>query len=464
MVKAHAPDPAQANARVLEAEMAWLQRVIERRLQRYFAPGPAKPWTPIPAPPLPAGGGYYAGFVAHHRFGAVERLALILALAPDLRPSALDLFLIRNKELDRAYGDFGGLNLPRHGGFVPTFETLLFLLADGEFDRRNGLLGLLDTGHAFVRERILDLPETSLSNAEPFGSLPWRLSRDTLFRVLRGQEWLPAGSAEFPAQRLESPLAWEDLVLPAATRQQLAEPIAWLAHRERLGKEFRLKRHLKPGYRCLFHGPPGTGKTLTACLIGQKTQRPVYRINLSQVVSKYIGETEKNLERIFHQAEARDWVLFFDEADSLFGRRTATSSSNDRYANQGTSYLLQRIEDCDNMLILATNLRANLDEAFTRRFDTILYFPMPSVPERLELWQHTLRGLPHGLRKGDMEQLAREFDLSGAVISNVLRYTLLMTLDRGQAKLTLADIHAGIQRELAKEGITADPRKAASRP
>ena len=141
--------------------------------------------------------------------------------------------------------------------------------------------------------------------------------------------------------------------------------------------EWQLNRYVSGGYRVLFHGPPGTGKSMTVRLLGKNSGRDVFRVDLSQVVSKYIGETEKNLSRIFDKAELRDWILFFDEADALFGKRTDIKDAHDRFANQEISFLLQRIEDFSGLVILATNLKSNLDEAFLRRFQSVVYFNVP---------------------------------------------------------------------------------------
>ena len=126
---------------------------------------------------------------------------------------------------------------------------------------------------------------------------------------------------------------------------------------------------------------------MTACLLGKSTGREVYKVDLSLVVSKYIGETEKNLARVFDQAQHKGWILFFDEADALFGKRSETKDAHDRYANQEVSFLLQRIETFDGIAILASNQRENIDEAFARRFESIIYFPMPRPEERLRLWR-----------------------------------------------------------------------------
>lgn len=140
-------------------------------------------------------------------------------------------------------------------------------------------------------------------------------------------------------------------------------------------------RVVKPGYRTLFYGSSGTSKTLTAALLGKMTGRGVYRINLSKMVSKYIGETEKNLAQIFDRAEKEEWILFFDEADALFGKRTSIKDSYDRYANQEVSYLLQRMEDFNGLVILESNLK-KIDEAFMRRFQSIIHFPLHGKDER----------------------------------------------------------------------------------
>jgi SpoVK/Ycf46/Vps4 family AAA+-type ATPase len=170
---------------------------------------------------------------------------------------------------------------------------------------------------------------------------------------------------------------WDDLVLHPATLAQIRDIQNWVTHNVQVMGEWGLGRRVKPGYRALFYGPPGTGKTLTATLLGKHTGRSVFRTDLSRVVSKYIGETEQNLARLFDRAESKDWILFFDEADALFGKRTEIRDAHDKYANQQAAYLLQRIETFDGLVILATNQRNNIDEAFMRRFQSVIHFPMP---------------------------------------------------------------------------------------
>jgi SpoVK/Ycf46/Vps4 family AAA+-type ATPase len=213
---------------------------------------------------------------------------------------------------------------------------------------------------------------------------------------------------------------------------------------------------IKNGYRSLFYGPPGTGKTLTASLIGKSLGLDVYRIDLSQVVSKYIGETEKNMANIFDQAENKNWILFFDEADALFGKRTATSDSKDRHSNQEVAYLLQRVEDYSGVVILATNLRANMDIAFTRRFQSIVYFPAPNYEQRLKLWKNTFEANVKLEDDINFKELANNYKITGGNIINILRFCSISALERNSQIISMEDIREAVKKELKKEGKTLE--------
>jgi SpoVK/Ycf46/Vps4 family AAA+-type ATPase len=202
----------------------------------------------------------------------------------------------------------------------------------------------------------------------------------------------------------------------------------------------------------LWSPPPGTGKTLTAALLGKRTGQDVYRIDLSMVVSKYVGETEKSLRRIFDLADRKPWILFFDEAEALFSKRTEVQDAHDRFANQVISYLLYRIEEHDGIVILATNKKSMLDDAFTRRFQCVVSFSLPSTKERLQIWQKGFS--PHCcLEKAiNLETIANQYELAGGSIMNIIRYASLMALKAGSNIIMLKDIIKGIQREYSKEG------------
>jgi SpoVK/Ycf46/Vps4 family AAA+-type ATPase len=243
-------------------------------------------------------------------------------------------------------------------------------------------------------------------------------------------------------------------VLSGQTKEQIDDIKIWLRHNEQLLKDSNLSKRLKPGYRALFYGPPGTGKTLTATLLGKEFNKEVYRIDLSQVVSKYIGETEKNLEKVFSRAENKDWILFFDEADALFGKRTNVSNAHDRFANQEVSYLLQRVEDFSGLLVLSSNFKTNLDHAFVRRFHAIVHFPMPTISERHALWLNTIPKTFQLDADVDLADLSQKFELSGASILNIVQYASLRALHNGKPSISGADLLKGIKREFWKEERT----------
>lgn len=211
---------------------------------------------------------------------------------------------------------------------------------------------------------------------------------------------------------------------------------------------------IKPGYKALFHGPPGTGKTLTAALLGKQYNLDVYRVDLSMVISKYIGETEKNLEKVFRKAENKNWILFFDEADALFGKRTNISDAHDKYANQEISYLLQRLEEYPGLVILASNMRSNMDEGFTRRLQSIIHFQKPQYKERVRLWSNSFSDQCVPPAKNELERIAQQYELSGGSIINVVQYASLMALNRSENKIAADDLLQGIKKEYHKEGRT----------
>ena len=232
----------------------------------------------------------------------------------------------------------------------------------------------------------------------------------------------PRFSAEFPAEYIETQMDWDDLVLHPGTLRQIREIENWIKHNDTLLHDWGMKKRIKPGYRALFYGPPGTGKTLTATLLGKHTGKDVFRIDLSRVVSKYIGETEKNLSRLFDKAENKNWILFFDEADALFGKRTDIRDAHDKYANQEVAYLLQRIESYNGLVILASNQRANIDDAFVRRLQNIIQFPMPRPEERYEIWRKTFPPQIAIADDIDWRHIAARHELTGAGILNVTHF------------------------------------------
>ena len=439
------------NAHFLRQESDWLKEVLDQRLAVLSAT--AEPDSVVgrllQPPPLPPSGAY-ADLLRRFSLDPAERLVLMLALLPEIMPEALDPFLLHNRSVGRRFTEFGGVFGQSHNGFIPTVETALFLLAGEDLAMRLRYRGLFEPDHCFTTEDIIALDHRQ--PAEPAQAAVLRLSTRYLERIMTGRDVDPPPSVDFPAHRLTTPLEWSDLVLDARTHAEINDIRMWILHQTTLMHKWKLDKRLKPGYRSLFYGPPGTGKTLTASLIGKTTGLPVYRVDLSMVVSKWIGETEKNLARLFDQAQQRQWILFFDEADALFGKRTETSSANDRAANQQIAYLLQRIEDFPGITILATNLRGNLDDAFVRRFQSIIMFRMPDAAQRLRLWQDMFLDQPFPLASDvDLHAIAGEFELAAGSILNILRYACLQAVRRHPQVVERRDIHEGIRAERHKE-------------
>jgi len=255
------------------------------------------------------------------------------------------------------------------------------------------------------------------------------------------------------ARKIVPRYGWEDIVLPEDQVMLLHELVATVRGRPKVLGEWGVGEKLasSAGVTVLFAGPPGTGKTMAAEIIASELGLDLYKIDLSTVVSKYIGETEKNLERIFSEARTSNAILFFDEADALFGKRSEVRDSHDRYANIEISYLLQRMEAYDGVTILATNLRANLDEAFTRRLQFAVDFPFPQEEDRLRIWQTLFPpdvprdpGLDFGL-------LARRFKLAGGNIRNIIVSAAYLAASDG-GRVTMGHLLHGTRRELQKMG------------
>ncbi|MEP5340732.1 MAG: ATP-binding protein [Algibacter sp.] len=442
----------QQNAQVLKDELSWLSLVIHTRLELYFEQDtPYQSIDELLPPNVMGKEGTYAAFIQKTNLNTAERLVLILGLVPHIKPEVLDILLTKNKNYDRRYSEFGGLLLDEHAGLIPTAETGMFILAGDNLGRRLSYEYLFAEDHVFATEQVIK--ETGQKKAGPRLSRTWMVADEYIGSLISGKPYHPTYNADFPAQQITTRLEWEDIVLSRNTAEHLQEIRDWIAQGHVLMNDLKLGKMLKPGYKSLFYGPPGTGKTMTAALLGKSTNKQVYRIDLSMVVSKYIGETEKNLAKVFDQAAKRDWILFFDEADSLFGKRTQVNSANDRHGNQEIGYLLQRIEDFPGVVILASNLKGNIDEAFTRRFQSMVAFNMPGVEERYKLWEQSFSTKLPLDATIDMWAIAEKYELSGGAMINVVRKVTLRAVTKQQKTILQKELEAAIHQELQKEGI-----------
>ncbi len=389
-------------------------------------------------------------FIKINKLTQPEIVTLFLTLIPHISPNFFSSIISEHLPNGGEFPEFGGTKGKNHRGILPTGETVLYILAGKDIEKRIEVSKMFAESHLFARKNILYLEQVAVGEPKMSGRLILDDEYVDLFTL--GKISKPKLSNDFPAELITTELKWTDLVLQEKTLVEIKEIETWLKYNEKLLNDWKMRGKIKPGFRILFHGPPGTGKTMTACLLGKYTKRDVFRIDLSMVVSKYIGETEKNLSKLFDKAANKDWILFFDEADSVFGKRTNVRDAHDKYANQEVSYLLQRIESHAGLVILASNMKSNIDTSFTRRFNTIIEFENPGVEERERLWENYIPKNIKTDKRISIKEIARKYDITGANIVNVIQYAGLQTLEKKSKTISYEDLIAGIQKEYFKEG------------
>jgi AAA+ superfamily predicted ATPase len=378
-----------------------------------------------------------------------ESIGIALCIAPILQPDLLENCFRQEVASDGEYPALGGIKGTNHRGILPTGETWIYFCCKLQLDNR------ID----FIRSipQYLTQPN-ALLNIEPAPPGDPFMAGMLVFSSYFRKRYQSTGIIY--EQRLsnlnlggfiESKLELNDLVLTEEVLRSLDEIRHW-RHFQELSEDIPFTKRMKKGLKVIFHGKPGTGKTETAAILGRELERKVYRIDLAQIVSKYIGETEKNLSKIFEAAEKRNWILFFDEGDALFGKRTSVNSANDRYANQEVAYLLQRIEDYTGIIIVSTNFKENVDAAFIRRFHIIAEFNLPDRQQRKLIWEkllHELVNYAPELNAEEWEELLKT-ELSGGAITNVVNYSMLKASYK-ETQVQFSMLKEGIVREMRKE-------------
>ncbi len=375
---------------------------------------------------------------------------------------------------------------------LQTQETVIFLAGDTTWEPMDALYDSTFARVMFPRQNYgerLELWKRFLSGAKPieanadFGAVAnkfrfsggqirdavatarnlarWRdpdngqLTMDDLYAACRLQSNRKLSTL---AQKIKPHYGWDDIVLPNDRLQQLRELCNYVKHRARVYDEWGFSRKLSlgKGVNILCAGSSGTGKTMAAEIIANELALDLYKIDLSTVVSKYIGETEKNLSRIFTEAETSNAILFFDEADALFGKRSEIRDAHDRYANIEVSYLLQKMEEYEGVVILATNFRKNMDDAFVRRMHFTVEFPFPSKQHRLRIWEKIWPDETPRSAELDLRFMAHNFEITGGNIRNVALAASFLAADDGQ-RVTMAHLIHATRREYQKMGkvITA---------
>ncbi len=431
-------------------ELEWLAQVIVARMKLYFKQEcEVEEIHQIAPPPLEQSSSAYCSLLKEKNMSFDDRVFMILAWVPYLKPQLLDCFMVNNSDTGRRFIEFGCVEEGKDGTILPTLATALFILAGDDLKERLRLASYFTHHSYFASSSFLQVEK---GNVSTFADWVIHPSLEQLDQIIFERPHLPQFSSTFPATIISTTRSWAELVLSRKTLQQIEDIKLWLKYGEKVRDDWELAGLIKPGFRALFYGPSGTGKTFTVKLLGKELEKPVFSIDMSMVVSKYIGETEKNLSKVFDMAENKDWILFFDEADALFGKRTNIKDSHDRYANQEVAYLLQRVEDYRGLVILSTNLKSNIDEAFARRFQIMVPFNLPNSEERARLWKGAFS--KHSVLEDslNLDEVAELFELSGGSIVNVVQYCSMMAMSRGNNIILKADLLAGVEREYAKVG------------
>lgn len=434
----------------LADEFTWIESLIKYRINELC--GVEQDANLPKIPELEAGIHPYFDELMHNQANVIERIALSLAFAATTAPHFLNYLYTKNQYTDRIFSEFGVVEGEAGQKLTPTWCTVFFLYMGSNVNAQFTLTEYMHGDHRLYKERQLVMPLEKTSN--PFLT-QLIINSDVLYTWVYPQHLRKLADAYFPAHEISSSLDWDDLIIEDETNQGLRQLRLWLRYGETLLKHPKLSKYVNNGIRVLFYGPSGTGKTLTASLLGKEFALPVYRVDLSQMVSKWIGETEKNLARVFDMAEKQGWILFFDEAEALFSSRGEVNNSNDRRANQEVSYLLQRIENFDGTIIMATNLRDNIDDAFIRRFQLMVNFPIPNEETRQRLWEHLLKDTFPLEPNLSLSQLAAEFEITGGNMKNAFRALMLEIYDKPENErlVTREALYRAVRYECSKDGV-----------
>ena len=379
--------------------------------------------------------------IAHLR-SIAERVTLILTLIPYLSPEILRIL----QQLEMGSGhNINSIQGHQMDAVLPCPEMVLFILSGNNLRLRIQFQQIFAPDHPFSTSNVLEIRDV------PPG-LPWlrgamELSPEYKHMFTFGGEFEPEHSPDFPAQKLSTDQTWDDLIVPYSTHIKIEELLDWIKYYDQMAAHPEFARERK-GYRCLLVGEPGTGKTMLGRLLSKETERPVYRLSLDKIVSKYVGETTKNIARVFNTARNRNWILFCDEGDALFSKRsTNVQSAQDTYVNQDVSYLLQEIEDFPGIIIVATNFSSNMDKAFQRRFDTRIDFHKPEKDDVHQLWEKALKAFQLD-EEIDLSFIssAQHNDITGAQITKVKHYLGLKALKQKSWKINRIDFSEALKQ------------------
>ncbi len=416
----------------LNKDIEWLDALITIRCKELFLAGKAtdESFGKIPELPKIDSHSPYGMTIKTHQLQEMDRVLLILGIASAYYPSLFRSFVQIEESSNALVIEVGGEYDKFNRTFKPTFQTALFLLAGKN-------LSLWAHYNAQLLEGSVLLQNDIIYNRSDSEFIHGKIELDKAYLryFLSGKKPRLDHGTYFPGSLYQSELTLDDIVLEPLVRTQI-QPIGNYIKALESGFFSSDQHKFKPGFIALFYGAPGTGKTMLAGILANTFGIDMYHVDLSQVVSKYIGETEKNLEVLFNRLQGKNCMLFFDEADSLFGKRSDVKDAHDRYANQEVSYLLQRIEKFDGLTILASNFENNMDDAFKRRIDLSINVIRPTEVAREALWKQYL---PKNARFEDdelLEYLINEYSYTGSNIRNIMKNVAIALHSNGEAIIT----------------------------
>ena len=418
----------------------WLMQRIEHILN---AESPDPIQFPKPDPESPFG-----KLIIEHGFSEEESMLLCLTLSATFAPELLDLLSAAAKDsyMASSTGGFFTRGLPI---FCPTVRTAVFLLAGCDLEKRAKYASYFHNRQSiFTSGIVLANPQSPFS---VFLDHQLVFSDQFLGTILQGE--LPRLDADsgFPVRRGKGKHLLADVVLNDKTQLQISKLRLFAKNMKKLW-EINTEGKVRSNFISIFSGDPGTGKSHAAEAVGNEFGLPVYKVNFAQIVSKYIGETEKNLEKVFDRFDKQPSILFFDEAESIFSKRTEVGDSHDQHANNLQSYLLQKVEEFNGIIILATNvqnLTQYFDRAFQRRFRLIVEFEFPDYPQRQEIWKKALFE-PYTFEEGLTETLAKNYQLSGGSIYNVVSDGIIEALEKDTEIITFELLETALADEFKK--------------
>ena len=435
-------DIAPAGITAINNELDWLLKRTESLLK-----GEEKSFSPLP---VPEEGSAYANLIKEHELTDSDRVFVALAFASLFKPAALLPFILAASDPLKSIR-FGGAFKKDACEFHPTVRTALYILCGDDDELFSYYIKLYSRKQRlFSANILLAYPVREHSS---FADHEIIFNEQYLGTILYGEPPRLDGEAGFPAKRSTYSHSLEDVVLNENTFKELDKLRRFARNIKALGN-LPDGRKYRNNFICIFSGDPGTGKSHTAEAIGNELSLPVYKVNFAQLVSKYIGETEKNLERIFDRFSGQPSILFFDEAESIFSKRIEVKDSHDKHSNNEQSFLLRKIEEFDGIVVLATNvqnLSQYFDKAFQRRVRHIITFEFPEYPERLRLWKNAL-GKSFRYEEGLVDTLAKNYQLTGGGIYNIISEGIIEALDKQTDTITFGMLEQAMKDEFKKTG------------